>query len=75
MIKRFFSSQLISGSLVMTLGTAVAGVFNYLYHLFMGRMLGPVDYGILASLISLAYLLSVPTATLNLVIVKFVSAL
>lgn len=73
MIKRFFSSQLVSGSLIVTLGTGLAGGINYLFHLLMGRMLGPADYGVLASLISLAYLLSIPTATLNLVLVKFVS--
>jgi len=74
MFKKIFSNQLISGSLAMTIGTGIAGVGNYLYHLLMGRMLGPTDYGILASLISLSYLLSIPTATLNLVLVKFVSA-
>jgi len=70
-----FKNQLISGSFVMMIGSLTAGFGNYLYHLLMGRMLGPVDYGILASLISLLYLLSIPMGTLNLVIVKFVSKL
>jgi len=73
-LKRIFSSQLISGSLVMGVGTVIGGGGNYLYHLLMGRMLGPIDYGILASLISLSYLLGIPMGTLGLVIVKFVSA-
>lgn len=59
----------------MVVGSLIGGGGNYLYHLLMGRMLGPVDYGVLASLISIIYLLSVPTSTLCLVIVKFVSAL
>lgn len=75
-IKAFiFGNQLITGSFVMMVGTLTTGFGNYLYHLLMGRMLGPVDYGILASLIALAYLLGIPIITLNLVIVKFVSAL
>jgi len=71
---RFFRSQLFVGSFIMGLGTILGGVGNYLYHLLMGRMLGPSDYGILASLISLSYLLSIPVGTLSLVIIKFVSA-
>lgn len=59
----------------MMIGSLTAGFGNYLYHLLMGRMLGPVDYGVLASLISLLYLLGIPVGTLNLVIVKFVSKL
>lgn len=57
----------------MTIGTGVAGAVSYFYHLLMGRMLGPADYGILASLISLVYLLGIPIATISLVLVKFVS--
>lgn len=74
MIKRFFSSQLFSGSLIMILASGLSGLASYFYHLLMGRMLGPVDYGLLASLISLIYLLGIPTTTLNLVLVKFVSS-
>jgi O-antigen/teichoic acid export membrane protein len=73
LFQRFLKSRLIIGSFIMTVGTVVGGVGNYLYHLLMGRMLGPADYGILVSLISLFYLLSIPVATLSLVIVKFVS--
>ena len=73
-LKRIFSSKLISGSLVMGVGTVIGGAGNYLFHLLMGRMLGPSDYGILVSLISLFYLLGIPMGTLGLVIVKFVSA-
>lgn len=74
MLKKIFSSQFFSGSLVVILGTGLAGLASYFYHLLMGRMLGPVDYGLLASLISLIYLLGIPTTTLNLVLVKFVSS-
>ena len=73
--RRFFRSRLVIGSFIMLMGTGIAGIGNYLYHFFMGRMLGPADYGILVALISLAYLLSIPVGTLNLVIIKFVSTL
>ena len=47
---------------------------NYLYHFLMGRMLGVALYGALESIISALYILSVPTLTMTLVIVKFVSS-
>ena len=75
LLKRFFKSKLFVGSFVMTLGTGFGGGLNYVYHLLMGRMLGPADYGVLASLISLAYILSIPLGTFTLVMVKFVSLL
>ena len=75
LIKRGLSNKLLSGSLVMFAGTMVTNVGNYIYHLLMGRMLAPIDYGILASLISLTYLFGIPVGALSLVVVKYVSTL
>lgn len=72
-MKKILKDPLISGSLVLFIGTMIANFGNYLYHLLMGRMLGPKDYGILASLISLAYIFSVLTSSLLTTIVKFVT--
>jgi len=70
---RFLTNPLISGSFVLLAGNMIGNFCNYLYHLIMGRMLGPVDYGILESMVSLLYLLSIPIGTISLVIVKYVS--
>lgn len=72
---RLIKNQLIAGSAVLFASAMVGNVGNYLYHLLMGRMLGPANYGVLTSLISLAYLLGVPTATLSLTVVKYTSGL
>jgi O-antigen/teichoic acid export membrane protein len=74
-LAKIFKNQLITGSSVVMVGSLVGGFGNYLYHLFMGRMLGPGDYGSLASLISLTYLLSIPMGTLQLVIISFIPGL
>jgi len=55
----------------MFLGTTVANFGSYLYHLLMGRMLGPRDYGILTSLISLVSIFSVFSGTFSTTLVKF----
>lgn len=64
-------SQFLGGSFITVLGSLLAGFLGYLYHLLMGRLLGPSGYGVLASLLSLLYVFSVPTATFSLVATKF----
>lgn len=72
---KLVKNQLVAGSALLFVGNTLSSFGNYLYHLLMGRMLGPVDYGALASLISVCYLLGIPVAVLVLVIVRQVSAL
>jgi len=75
LFKKILKNQLIAGSFVLFVGTTIANFGNYIYHLLMGRLLGPADYGVLASLISLTYLFGIPIGALSLVVVKYVSAL
>lgn len=72
-ISRIFKNPLFAGSTLMMAGMMFTNFGSYLFHLLMGRMLGPIGYGELTSLISVAYLLSIFTATLSLTVVKFVT--
>lgn len=54
-------------------GSTVVNGLNYVYHLLMGRILGPVDYGTLASIYSLLYVISIVPISASFAIVKFVS--
>lgn len=64
---------LVNSSIMVFIGTMCANVASYLYHLVMGRMLGPAGYGELASLISLLYIMSVPTSITQTVLIKYFS--
>ena len=55
-------------------GGMVINVINYAYHLIVGRLLGPVDYGILASLFSILYIVGIVPTSTSVAIVKFISA-
>ncbi len=68
-------NQLLGGSFVLLVGSVIGNFGNYLYHLLMGRMLGPSDYGTLISLISLIYITGVPFGILSLLVVKYISSL
>ena len=72
-IKFLPENELIGGSLVMIVGSTFVNFANYIYHLLLGRMLGPVNYGTLNSLIAIFYLLFIPSMALATVITKFTS--
>jgi len=68
------SNPFVTGTAVMFIGSMSINVINYLYHLIMGRMLGPESYGALASIYSILYIASIIPLSTSVTIVKFVSA-
>lgn len=58
---------------IIFISSMVGNISNYLFQIYMGRSLGPVDYGILASLFSLFTILSVPAGVLQTVTAKYAS--
>jgi len=73
-MRKLLKHPLMSGGLIMVGGSMGVNAINYLYHLLMGRLLGPVDYGVLASLYSIIYLLGIVPISASVAIVKFISA-
>jgi len=65
---------LFSGSFFMIFGSNLANFIAYLYHLILGRMLGPSLYGDLVATISLIGFVMSIVSFFGLVIVKFVSS-
>lgn len=60
-------------SAVMFIGNMTGSFMNYIYNLFMGRMLGPEKYGVLAALMSLLYIVNIPSSAITTTIVKYTS--
>lgn len=58
-------------AVTMLIATSGANVGNYLFHIYMGRHLGPSDYGILYSLVALLMIVSVPATTIQTVMTKY----
>src|SRR3972149_7822692 len=65
---------LFSGSAIMIFGSNLANFVAYLYHLVIGRLLGPAPYGELSAVLSVLGLIFASLNFLGLVIVKFVSS-
>ena len=73
-ISLLLKNPLLTGSFLMIGGSMGINVVNYVYHLLMGRILGPVDYGVLASIFSLLYIISIVPQSASVTIVKFISS-
>ena len=72
-LKHLKGNQLLRGSAIVLIASLGSGFLNYLFHLLMGRLLSPPDYGILVSLFSLLYIVSVPGGVLGTTATKFAS--
>ncbi len=73
-LRRVTNSTLVRGSLLVFIGNNVANFGNFLYNLFMGRLLGPEKYGELGAILSIMILIGLPLGILNLLLVKIVSS-
>lgn len=66
-------NELFMGSFILLILLNAANFLNYLFHLVMARMLGPIDYGVLAVLTSIIYIFSVPSLSIQTLISKKVT--
>lgn len=73
-VRRLMRSQLLKGSFLIFIAGNLGSFGNFLYNLFMGRMLRPEVYGELEAVLSLSSLIVVPLSVLSLYIVKIVSS-
>lgn len=73
-IRQIISHPLFSSSFVMIAGTNSINAINYVYHLVMGRMLGPAAYGELSAFFSLIGLLSIVPMSFGTVVIKFIAS-
>lgn len=55
------------------ISTVITGIFNYVSSMFVGRVLGPVEYGIFASLNSFSLVLGVVAGIVQTVVTNYVA--
>jgi len=69
--RQFFRSELVRGSVLLLAGFTTLNALNYVFQLIMGRMLGPIDYGTMAALLSVFIVFGVPASTMSTIVTKF----
>jgi len=77
LIKRLFnkikSDSFLRDNAILFLSLSLLNVLGYLFHFYVGRALGPADYGVVGALLSIIYILLVPLNTIQTGIASFVS--
>ena len=79
-VKNFLKVSLKEGDLarsflIMFSSTMVVNVINYVYNILVGRLLGPSDYGVFVSLLSLTLIFSGISGTVQTVITRYAAIL
>jgi O-antigen/teichoic acid export membrane protein len=74
-MKQILANPFLKNSAIMFVGTMGTNVLAYVYHLVVGRSLGPVGYGEIAALLSIFYILNSPSIVVQNILVKFFSQL
>lgn len=69
------SHDLFKNSTIIFAGSTAANFSGWLYHVFVGRILGPEKYAELSALFAIFYILNVLTGVVQMVLVKFFSIL
>ena len=59
--------------MVILVGASVVNLINYAYQLFMGRVLGPADYGVLGAIFSIIYIVTFSFGAIRTAITRVVS--
>ncbi len=68
---RVIKHELVSGSFFIFVGTTTSGVLAFFLNLFLARVLSYQDYGTYSALISLVNLLTIPSMSLNAIVVRY----
>lgn len=71
MINKIKNNAFAKNSLILFVGTMLASVLNYAFHLIVGRMVDVEVYGEVQSLTSLINIISVPAMTITMIATKY----
>lgn len=73
MYKINFKDELIKGSIVLFSTMAIFNVLNYVFQITMAKMLGPSEYGILATLMAIMYIFGIPSEAIQTIVSRYTS--
>lgn len=74
-VKNLTQGTIITGTIIVTIGTFLSSVFNYTLQISLGRFLTVPEYGTFNALLSLAVVMMVPVSALVISLIKTVATL
>jgi len=73
-LKILWGNEFVQGGFFLTISSFIANFFNYFFHFFAARILGPSGYGEIVALFSYLSLISIPMAIFSMIIIQKISA-
>ena len=71
---RLISKKTLKEGGILLFATVLGGFLNYLFNIFIGRMLTPSEYSVVVSLFSVFVIISVPIGTIQTVVAKYTAS-
>lgn len=62
---------LVKDNITLFITNIIMGFFVFLFHFYMGRVLGPASYGVIGVILSIVYVFNIPLTTIQTGIAKF----
>ncbi len=73
LIAQYRSESGLQQGAVLFVASSIGNVLQYLFHYFISRLLGPVEYGAFTSLLGLSVIVAVPAGIMQTVVTQYVS--
>ncbi len=71
MIKKILNGEFERGAIILFICLNVFNLLNLIFNFFCGRVLGPIEYGVLATLMSFVSLYGIPSEVIQSIISKY----
>ena len=65
--------SLLKNSTIIIIGIIISNILAYIFHIYVGRVLGPADYGVFGALMALFMIIALPTGAISFAVTKFIS--
>lgn len=75
LINKYKKSKFLKDNLILFIGSISTGVLGFIFHFYMGRILGPANYGVLGVVLSIITIMGIGLNTLQTGITRYTSDL
>ena len=72
-LKKNLKNSLVRENFFFFIATNVLNLFAFIFHFYMGRVLGPANYGIFGVILAIVYFFAITATTIQTSIAKFVA--
>lgn len=72
-IEKIKKDEIIRDGSIIFMASIIIGGLNYTYQIYMGRILGPEEYGVLGAFFAIFYMIGIISQTLSTSVTRFIS--